>query len=110
MSLYTIFAGDGSIADKTKAKIAEDITHIHAEVLKVPNRFVRVVFLSYASGCLSTIKLRSLLGGRWTGSNLMRSNSYSNSLQQTGMNPTDAQRLGREPARPIPIPPRDVSI
>jgi phenylpyruvate tautomerase PptA (4-oxalocrotonate tautomerase family) len=51
MPLYTIFAEDGSISDKTKAKIAEEITRIHAEVMKVPKSFVRVVFLSYASGC-----------------------------------------------------------
>jgi phenylpyruvate tautomerase PptA (4-oxalocrotonate tautomerase family) len=51
MPLYTIFAEDGSISDRTKAKIAEEITRIHAEVMKVPKSFVRVVFLSYASGC-----------------------------------------------------------
>jgi hypothetical protein len=34
MPLYTIFAKDGSISDKTKAKIAEEITRIHAEVMK----------------------------------------------------------------------------
>jgi phenylpyruvate tautomerase PptA (4-oxalocrotonate tautomerase family) len=51
MPLYTIFAEDGSISDKTKARIAEEVTRIHAEVMKVPKSFVRVVFLSYASGC-----------------------------------------------------------
>jgi phenylpyruvate tautomerase PptA (4-oxalocrotonate tautomerase family) len=51
MPLYTIFAEDGSISDKTKAKIAEEVTRIHVEVMKVPKSFVRVVFLSYASGC-----------------------------------------------------------
>jgi phenylpyruvate tautomerase PptA (4-oxalocrotonate tautomerase family) len=51
MPQYTIFAEDGSISDKTKAKIAGEITRIHAEVMKVPKGFVRVVFLSYASGC-----------------------------------------------------------
>jgi phenylpyruvate tautomerase PptA (4-oxalocrotonate tautomerase family) len=51
MPQYTIFAEDGSISDKTKAKIAEEITRIHAEVMKVPKSFVHIVFLSYASGC-----------------------------------------------------------
>ena len=50
MPLYTVIAEDGSISDKTRAKIAEEITRIHAEVMKVPKNFVRVVFLSYASG------------------------------------------------------------
>jgi phenylpyruvate tautomerase PptA (4-oxalocrotonate tautomerase family) len=51
MPQYTIFTEDGSISDKTKAKIAGEITRIHAEVMKVPKNFVRVVFLSYARGC-----------------------------------------------------------
>ena len=51
MPLYTVIAEDGSISDKTRAKIADEITRIHAEVMKVPKSFVRVVFLSYASGC-----------------------------------------------------------
>jgi phenylpyruvate tautomerase PptA (4-oxalocrotonate tautomerase family) len=51
MPLYTIFAEDGNISAKTKTKIADEITRIHAEVMKVPKNFVRVVFLSYASGC-----------------------------------------------------------
>jgi phenylpyruvate tautomerase PptA (4-oxalocrotonate tautomerase family) len=51
MPQYTVFAEDGSISDQTKTKIAEEITCIHAEVMKVPKSFVRVVFLSYASGC-----------------------------------------------------------
>ena len=51
MPLYTVIAEDGSISDKTKAKIAEEITRIHAEVMKVPKNFVRVVFLSYERGC-----------------------------------------------------------
>jgi phenylpyruvate tautomerase PptA (4-oxalocrotonate tautomerase family) len=55
MPLYTIFAEDGSISDKTKAEIAQEITRIHAEVMKVPKSFVRVVFLSYASGCGYTV-------------------------------------------------------
>jgi phenylpyruvate tautomerase PptA (4-oxalocrotonate tautomerase family) len=51
MPLYTVIAEEGSISDKAKAKIAEEITRIHAEVMKVPKDFVRVVFLSYARGC-----------------------------------------------------------
>jgi phenylpyruvate tautomerase PptA (4-oxalocrotonate tautomerase family) len=51
MPQYTIFTEDGSISDKTKAKIAEEITRIHADVMKVPKNFVRVMFLSYARGC-----------------------------------------------------------
>jgi len=51
MPLYTIFAEHGSISDNTKAEIAQEITRTHAEVMKVPKSFVRVVFLSYASGC-----------------------------------------------------------
>lgn len=51
MPLYTIFAEDGSLSDKTKTEIAQQITRIHAEAMKVPKGFVRVVFLSYASGC-----------------------------------------------------------
>jgi phenylpyruvate tautomerase PptA (4-oxalocrotonate tautomerase family) len=51
MPQYTIFTEDGSISDKTKAKIAQEITRIHAEVMKVPKNFVRVVFLSYVRGC-----------------------------------------------------------
>jgi phenylpyruvate tautomerase PptA (4-oxalocrotonate tautomerase family) len=51
MPQYTVFSEDGSISDKTKAKIAEEITRIHVDVMKVPKSFVRVVFLSYAGGC-----------------------------------------------------------
>jgi len=51
MPRHTIFAEDGSLSDKTKEEIAEEITRIHAEVMKVPKSFVRVVFLSYATGC-----------------------------------------------------------
>ena len=50
MPLYTVIAQDGSIADATKAKIAEEITRIHSTIMKVPRNFVRVVFLSYQRG------------------------------------------------------------
>jgi phenylpyruvate tautomerase PptA (4-oxalocrotonate tautomerase family) len=51
MPLYTVMTQDGSVADGTKVKIAEEITRIHAAVMKVPRNFVRVVFLSYPKGC-----------------------------------------------------------
>jgi phenylpyruvate tautomerase PptA (4-oxalocrotonate tautomerase family) len=38
------------VSDETKAKIAEEITRIHAALMKVPWSFVRVVFLSYPKG------------------------------------------------------------
>jgi phenylpyruvate tautomerase PptA (4-oxalocrotonate tautomerase family) len=50
MPLYTVITQDGSVADGTKAKIAEEITRIHATAMKVPRSFVRVVFLSYQKG------------------------------------------------------------
>src|SRR5260370_42616538 len=36
--------------DKTKAKIAQEITRIHCTIMKVPEQFVRVIFLSYPEG------------------------------------------------------------
>jgi phenylpyruvate tautomerase PptA (4-oxalocrotonate tautomerase family) len=50
MPLYTAIIQDGSVSDGTKAKIAEEITRIHAVVMKVPRPFVRVVFLCYPKG------------------------------------------------------------
>jgi len=50
MPLYTAISQDGSVVDGTKARIAEEITRIHAAVMKVPRNFVRVVFLSYPRG------------------------------------------------------------
>jgi phenylpyruvate tautomerase PptA (4-oxalocrotonate tautomerase family) len=47
MPLYTTITEQDFISDDTKAKIAEEITRIHATVMKVPKNFVRVVFLSY---------------------------------------------------------------
>ena len=38
------------MSDEQKAKIAKEITRIHTTVMKVPNNFVRVVFLSYPKG------------------------------------------------------------
>jgi phenylpyruvate tautomerase PptA (4-oxalocrotonate tautomerase family) len=50
MPLYTAITEDGLVSDETKAKIAREITRIHAAVMKVPSNFVRVVFLSYPKG------------------------------------------------------------
>jgi phenylpyruvate tautomerase PptA (4-oxalocrotonate tautomerase family) len=50
MPLYTAITEDGFVSDETKAKIAKEVTRIHTTVMKVPNNFVRVVFLSYAKG------------------------------------------------------------
>ena len=50
MPLYTVITQDSSVADGPKAKIAEEITRIHAAVINVPKNFVRVVFLSYPKG------------------------------------------------------------
>jgi hypothetical protein len=51
MPQYTILTEEGSISDKTRTKIAEEITRIHTSVMKVPKAFVRIVFLSYPIGC-----------------------------------------------------------
>jgi phenylpyruvate tautomerase PptA (4-oxalocrotonate tautomerase family) len=50
MPLYTAITEDGFVSDEKKAKIAKEITRIHTTVMKVPNNFVRVVFLSYLRG------------------------------------------------------------
>ena len=50
MPLYTAITEDGFMPDETKAKIAKEITRIHTTVMKVPNNFVRVVFLFYPKG------------------------------------------------------------
>ena len=47
MPLYTAITQHDFVSDETKAKIAEEITRVHAAVMKVPKNFVRVVFLSY---------------------------------------------------------------
>src|SRR5271156_3742612 len=47
MPLYTAITQEGSVSDEIKAKIAEEITRIHATLMKVPRNFVRVVFISY---------------------------------------------------------------
>jgi phenylpyruvate tautomerase PptA (4-oxalocrotonate tautomerase family) len=47
MPLYTAITEHDWVSDETKAKLAAEITRIHATVMKVPKNFVRVVFLSY---------------------------------------------------------------
>jgi phenylpyruvate tautomerase PptA (4-oxalocrotonate tautomerase family) len=50
MPLYTAITPEGTISAETKAKIAEEVTRIHTNVMKVPKNFVRVIFLSYTKG------------------------------------------------------------
>jgi phenylpyruvate tautomerase PptA (4-oxalocrotonate tautomerase family) len=47
MPLYTAITELDSVSDEKKARIAEEITRVHAAVMKVPKSFVHVVFLSY---------------------------------------------------------------
>jgi phenylpyruvate tautomerase PptA (4-oxalocrotonate tautomerase family) len=47
MPLYTTITEQDFVSDETKTRIAQEITRIHTEVMKVPKSFVRVVFLSY---------------------------------------------------------------
>ena len=47
MPLYTTITEQDFVSDETKAKIAGEITRIHAAVMKVPKSFVHVIFLSY---------------------------------------------------------------
>ena len=50
MPLYTAITEDGFVSDEKKSKFAREITRIHTEVMKVPENFVRVIFLSYPKG------------------------------------------------------------
>jgi phenylpyruvate tautomerase PptA (4-oxalocrotonate tautomerase family) len=50
MPLYTAITEDGFVSDEKKAKIAREITRIHTAIMKVPEKFVRVIFLSYPKG------------------------------------------------------------
>jgi phenylpyruvate tautomerase PptA (4-oxalocrotonate tautomerase family) len=50
MPLYTAIIQDSSVSDETKARIAEEITRIHTSVMKVPRKFVRVIFICYPPG------------------------------------------------------------
>jgi phenylpyruvate tautomerase PptA (4-oxalocrotonate tautomerase family) len=55
MPLYTAISQEGLLSDKTKTKIAQEITRIHCNIMKVPRQFVRVVFLSYSQGSGFTV-------------------------------------------------------
>ena len=50
MPLYTAITQEGAVSSEAKARIAQEITRIHTTVMKVPKKFVRVVFLSYPEG------------------------------------------------------------
>jgi phenylpyruvate tautomerase PptA (4-oxalocrotonate tautomerase family) len=50
MPLYTAITEDGFVNAETKAKIAKEITRIHTTIMKVPENFVRVIFLSHSKG------------------------------------------------------------
>ena len=50
MPMYTAISQVGFLSDNTKTKLAQEITRIHCETMKVPRKFVRVVFLSYPRG------------------------------------------------------------
>jgi phenylpyruvate tautomerase PptA (4-oxalocrotonate tautomerase family) len=50
MPLYTVTAQEHALSGEIRRKMAAEITRIHATVMKVPENFVRVVFLSYPEG------------------------------------------------------------
>jgi phenylpyruvate tautomerase PptA (4-oxalocrotonate tautomerase family) len=50
MPLYTAITEEGFVSDDKRAKLAKEITRIHATIMNVPEAFVRVVFLSYSKG------------------------------------------------------------
>ena len=50
MPLYTVITQEHVLSGAAKLKMADEITRIHAAVMKVPKNFVRVVFLSYPAG------------------------------------------------------------
>jgi phenylpyruvate tautomerase PptA (4-oxalocrotonate tautomerase family) len=62
MPLYTAITKNGFVSDETKAKIAKEITRIHTTIMKVPDNFVRVVFLSYPEGSGYTAGERATTG------------------------------------------------
>jgi phenylpyruvate tautomerase PptA (4-oxalocrotonate tautomerase family) len=49
MPLYTAITQD-SLPDETKARLAEEITRVHCEVMRVPRSFVHVIFFAYSRG------------------------------------------------------------
>ena len=50
MPFYTALTQEDILSNEIKAKLAEEITRIHATVMQVPKSYVHVVFLSYATG------------------------------------------------------------
>ena len=50
MPLYTAVSQEGFLSDETKTRVAQEITRIHCDIMKVPQQFVRVIFLSYPQG------------------------------------------------------------
>jgi phenylpyruvate tautomerase PptA (4-oxalocrotonate tautomerase family) len=50
MPLYTAITQESSLSDETKARASKEITRIHTAIMKVPENFVRVVFLTYFDG------------------------------------------------------------
>jgi phenylpyruvate tautomerase PptA (4-oxalocrotonate tautomerase family) len=50
MPLYTVIAQEHALSGEIRRKMAAEITRIHTSVMKVPENFVRVVFLSYPEG------------------------------------------------------------
>lgn len=49
MPLYTAITQE-ALPGETKTRIADEITRIHAAVMKVPANFVHIVFLPYPKG------------------------------------------------------------
>lgn len=47
MPLYTVTAERDYLSGEVKARLAQEITRIHAAVMKVPTNFVHVIFHSY---------------------------------------------------------------
>jgi phenylpyruvate tautomerase PptA (4-oxalocrotonate tautomerase family) len=47
MPLYTVIAHEHALSVEIRRKMAGEITRIHSTVMKVPENFVRVVFLIY---------------------------------------------------------------
>ena len=50
MPLYTVTTQEHALSGEIRRKMTAEITRIHTTVMKVPENFVRVVFLSYPEG------------------------------------------------------------
>ena len=50
MPLYTVATQAGSLSNEAKAKLAGELTILHAEYADVPKNWVHVIFQDYASG------------------------------------------------------------